>query len=319
MIQRRTLLAAMPLFGAMPLARAQARVTRLIVPFPPGGATDAVGRVVAEALARELGSPVVVENRAGAGGSLGTAEVAKAAPDGATLGIASVSTHAVNPVAYKSLPYKAERDFTYVGELARAPGVMVVRAGLPVRTLEEFVKHAKKNPGRLTYGSAGIGSAGHIAGEIFKSTTGIFMLHVPYRGASGVMTDLLGGQLDMCFDQVASALPHIQSGRLRALAVTWAGRLPLLPDVPTFGEQGYFANNNASWFGLVGPANMKPETTRSLNAALKRVLALPDVKSRFEKIGLYASWSAPEEFAAMVNKDLQSMGRTVRFAKISLD
>ncbi|MBI2769848.1 MAG: tripartite tricarboxylate transporter substrate binding protein [Burkholderiales bacterium] len=318
-MQRRTLLAALPLLGTAPLAWAQGRSTRLIVPFPPAGATDVVGRVVAEALARELGSPVVVDNRSGAGGSLGTAELVKAAPDGNTLAIATVSTHAVNPVAYRNLSYKPERDFTYVSELARAPGVMVVNPAVPARTLEEFVRYAKKNPGRLTYGSAGIGSAGHIVTEIFKSSTGTFMLHVPYRGASGVITDLLGGQLDMCFDQVASALPHIQSGRLRALAVSWNARLPMLPDVPTFGELGYFANNNASWFGLVGPANMKPETTRSLNAAVKRVLAQPEVKNRFEKLGLYASWSGPEEFAATVNKEVLNMGRTARIAKISLD
>lgn len=319
MIQRRTLVAALPILAIAQRAEAQARGTRLIVPFAPAGASDTVARIVAEALARELGAPVIVENRSGAGGSIGTTELVKAAPDGNTLAIATVSTHAVNPVAYKNLAYKPERDFTYVSELARAPGVMLVNPAVPARTLDELVKYAKKNPGKLTYGSAGIGSAGHIAAEIFKATTGIFILHVPYRGASGVITDLLGGQLDLCFDQVASALPYIQAGRMRALAVTWGGRLPMLPDVPTFGELGYFANNNASWFGLVGPANMKPETTRALNAALKRVLAQPELKSRFEKLGLYPNWSRPEEFAATVSKDLMNVARTARVAKISLD
>ena len=319
MISRRTLISAASAVCVAPLSQAQTHVIRLIVPFPPAGATDVVGRVIAEALGRELNTTVVVDNRAGAGGSIGTSELAKAAPDGYTLGIATVSTHAVNPVAYRNLPYKPDRDFTYVSELARAPGVMVVNPSVPAYTLDEFVKLAKKKPGLLTYGSAGIGSAGHMVGEIFKSTTNTFILHVPYRGAAGVVTDLLAGQLDMCFDQVASALPHIKSGRMRPLTVSWHERLPMLPTVPTFGELGYFANNSSSWFGLVGPAGLKPETTSRLNAALKRTLTLADVKTKLERLGLYAKWSAPEDFAMTARKDMDSMARTARIAKIALD
>lgn len=318
-MHRRTLLAALPLAACAPAAFAQPKATRLIVPFPPAGATDVVGRIVAEALAKDLGSPFVVENRAGAGGSLGMGELVRAAPDGATLGIATISTHAVNPVAYKNLPYKPEKDFTYVSELARAPSVLVVNPNVPARTLDELVKFAKKNPGKLTWGSPGIGSGGHMSAEIFKSSTGTFILHVPYRGAAGVITDLIGGQVDMATDQVASALPHIQAGRLRPLAVTWGSRLPMLPDVPTFGELGYFASNDASWFGLVGPAGIKPEVVRNLNAAVKRILAQPDLKARMEKLGVYPSWSQPEELAARVNKEIERMARTAKFAKIALD
>jgi tripartite-type tricarboxylate transporter receptor subunit TctC len=317
-MQRRTLLAGLCLAPALSTVRANAPV-RLIVPFPAGGATDVVGRIVAEQLARELGTPVIVENRAGAGGSLGMGELAKAAPDGATFGIATISTHAVNPVAYKNLPYRTDKDFTYISEIARAPSALVVNPNVPAKTLDEFIKHAKKHPGKLSYGSPGIGSGGHIVGEIFKSTTGTFILHVPYRGSSGVITDLIGGQIDMAIDQVASALPHLQAGRLRALAVSWGSRLPMLPDVPTFGELGYFANNDPSWFGVVGPAGLKAEVVRRMNAALKSALSQATVKSRMEKLGVYATWSQPEEFAARVAKDLDRMSRTAKFAKLTLE
>lgn len=317
-MQRRTLLAGLCLAPAISAVRADAPV-RLIVPFPAGGATDVVGRILAEHLTKELGTPVVVENRAGAGGSLGMAELVKAAPDGQTLAVATISTHAVNPVAYKNLPYRPEKDFSYIAEVARAPSALVVHPGVPAKTLDEFIRHAKKNPGKLSYGSPGIGSGGHIVGEIFKSTTGTFILHVPYRGSAGVITDLIGGQIDMAIDQVASALPHIQAGRLRALAVSWGSRLPMLPEVPTFGELGYFANNDPSWFGIVGPAGLRPEVVRRLNAAVKATVAQPTVKARMEKLGVYASWSQPEEFAARAARDLDRMSRTARFAKLTLE
>ncbi|MBC7956871.1 MAG: tripartite tricarboxylate transporter substrate binding protein [Cytophagales bacterium] len=319
-MKRRSLLlvlAPAALFG--PTAHADTSTLRIVVPFPPGGATDTVARLIAPLIARELTQTVVIDNRSGAGGSLGMAEVARAAPDGLTLGLATVSTHGVNPVVYKRLPYDALRDFTPIAELVRAPGVLVVNPQLPVRSLAELLAHARAHPGRLTYGTPGVGSAGHMAGERLKKSAKVHLVHIPHRGASGVMTDLISGQIDIGFDQVASSLPHIQAGRLRALAISWATRLPQLPDVPSFAEAGLPDNNDPSWFGIVAPAKTPEAVVARLNAALLRALNQPELKAQCEKLGLYVTGSTPKAFGNLIQATMEQMRETARSANISLD
>ncbi len=319
-MDRRQLIACSSLSVLPAAGIAQAtRPIRLIVPFPAGGPTDLVARVVAEPLGRLLGQPVVVDNKGGAGGSIGTAELARAQPDGLTFGIASVSTHGVNPVVYKKLAYDPVKDFSPVCELCKAPVTLVVHPSLPVETMAEFIAYLKKNPGKLAYGSPGTGSNNHMLAEMFKSATNTFMLHIPYRGTGPAMADLLGGQIQVYFDQVASSIPHIKSGKLRALALSWNRRLDLLPSVPTFAEVSLFANNNPSWFGLLAPAKTLDADIRRVNQAVLKALAEPAVKERFAQLGLFASGGTPTALAELIQKELQTMSRVAKFAKISLD
>ena len=292
---------------------------RLIVPFPPGGATDITARVMTEPLSRILGQPVMVENRAGAGGSIGMSEVAKAAPDGLTLGVATLSTHGVNPSVYKKLPYDPIKDFVPVTELVKAPGVLVVNAAMPVTNYAELVKYLKANPGKVTFASPGNGTIGHMWGELFKSTTNTFMVHIPYRGAGPALNDVIAGQVNMYFDQVASSLPFIQSGKLRAIAVSWGKRLDVLPNVPTYGELALFSNNEPSWFGLVAPAGTPDATVKRIHDAVVMALKEPAVQGKLAAQGLFASGSSPGDFSVQIKKEIDKMQRIAKFAKISLD
>lgn len=306
--------------GGMVLAQNPAgKPLRLIVPFPPGGATDLVARVIQEPLSKLLGQPIFVDNKAGAGGSIGMMELAKAPADGYTIGLATVSTHGVNPAVYKNLPYDPIKDFAPVVELVKAPSVLVVNPKVPASTLEEFIKYLKANPAKLAYASAGNGTIGHMWGEIFKSTTNTFMLHIPYRGAGPAAADLLSGQVQVAFDQVASALPHIQARRMRALAVSWGSRLDVLPQVPTFGEKALFANNEPSWFGLVAPAGTPNAVVRQINGAVNSVLAQDAVRDKLKAMGFFASGASAEDFGARIRKEIDKMQRVAKFAKISLD
>lgn len=298
---------------------AQGRPLRLVVPFPPGGATDITARVLAEPLARILGQPVVVDNRAGAGGSIGMAEVARAAGDGLTLGVATLSTHGVNPAVYRKLPYDPVKDFAAVTEIVKAPGVVVVNAELPVRTFDEFIKYLKARPGKVSYASPGNGTIGHMWGELFKSTTNTFMVHIPYRGAGPALNDVLAGQVGVYFDQVASSLPHIQSGKLRAMAVSWGKRLDVLPQVPTYGELTMFSNNDPSWFGLVAPATTPASTVKRIQEAVAEAMREPAVREKLAGQGLFPSGSQPAEFAAQIRKEIDKMQRISKFARITLD
>ena len=297
----------------------QSRPLRLIVPFPPGGATDITARVMTEPLSRILGQSVIVENRAGAGGSIGMSEVAKAAPDGFTLGVATLSTHGVNPSVYKKLPYDPIKDFVAVTELVKAPGVLVVNASLPVTNYAELIKYLKANPGKVTYASPGNGTIGHMWGELFKSTTNTFMVHIPYRGAGPALNDVVAGQVNVYFDQVASSLPFIQSGKLRAIAVSWGKRLDVLPNVPTYGELALFSNNDPSWFGLVAPAGTPAAAVKRIHDSVVVALKEPAIRDKLAGLGLFASGTTSDDFAVQINKEIDKMQRIAKFAKISLD
>jgi len=323
-MKRRHLLIAPAAAWLAGAARAQPasmalRPVRLLVPFAAGGATDITARALAGPLSQLLGVPVAVENRPGAGGAACMAEVAAAAPDGATLGVATLSTHGVNPAVYKHLPYDALEGFTPVTEIVKAPGVLVVHPGLPVQDFAQFVQYVKARPGRLAYASPGTGTIGHMWGELLKSSTNLRMNHAPYAGAAPAVAEVLAGRVPVYFDQVASSLPHIQAGRLRALAVSWHQRLAVLPQVPTYAELSLFSNNDPSWFGLVAPARMPAALARRLRDAVAAVLRDPQVLARLGEQGLFASGSLPDEFAALIRKEVEKMRRVSRFAHITLD
>jgi tripartite-type tricarboxylate transporter receptor subunit TctC len=293
---------------------------RMIVPFPPGGATDITARTLQDAMARILKQPVVLENRGGAGGSIGMAEVARAPADGLTIGVATLSTHGVNPAVYSKLPYHPTKDFVGVTEIVKAPGVIVVNPkALPVKDFADLVKYLKANPGKVSYATPGNGTIGHMWGELFKSSTGTSMVHIPYRGAGPAINDVLAGQVAVYFDQVASSLPHIKSGKVKALAVSWPQRLDVLPDVPTYGELGHAANNDPSWFGLVAPAGTPAAAVDRIQQAVAQALQEPAVRERLAGQGLYPSGTTPKAFTAQIAREIDKMKGVAAFAKVSLD
>jgi tripartite-type tricarboxylate transporter receptor subunit TctC len=293
---------------------------RMIVPFPPGGATDITARSLQEAMARILKQPVVLENRGGAGGSIGMAEVARAPADGLTIGVATLSTHGVNPAVYSKLPYHPTKDFVGVTEIVKAPGVIVINPkALPVKDFADLVKYLKAHPGKVSYATPGNGTIGHMWGELFKSSTGTSMVHIPYRGAGPAINDVLAGQVAVYFDQVASSLPHIKAGKLKALAVSWPQRLDVLPDVPTYAELGYAVNNDPSWFGLVAPAGTPAAAVDRIQQAVAQALQDPAVRERLAGQGLYPSGSTPKAFTSQIAREIDKMKGVAAFAKVSLD
>ena len=293
------------------LAFAQSRPLRLVVPYPPGGPLDIVARALAEKVKDSVGV-VVVENRAGAGGNLGADAVAKAAPDGTTIVMGAVATHAINPWLFAKMPYDPIRDFTPITGVARVPNVLVMTpetaARLKIASVADLVAFAKKHPGQLNYGSGGNGSAGHLAGEMFKAQAGVFMVHIPYAGGSPAQLALLAGQVALNFDNLATASANIKAGKLKALAMTTAHRSTAMPEVPTIAESGAKLGlarfDIDTWFGLFGPAHLTPETTARLNKAFVDALASSELKSRLA--GLYAEPMAmsPERFGSFVKAEL---------------
>src|SRR5919205_3064636 len=271
------LLALLAICCSQAMAQYPAKTITLIIPFPPGGSTDIIGRIAAEGMQRELGQPFVVDNRGGAGGAIGAKAIADAAPDGYTLGIATISTHVVNPIVRTDLRYDPLADFSFVSQIAAVPNVVSVHPSVPARNMAEFIAYAKKNPGKLNFGTPGVGSLGHLIGETFKYSAKVEMTHVPYRGAGPALNDALGGQVQVLFDNLPSSLPHIQSGKLRALAVASDKRVPAVPDVPTFGELGMPLVNDPSWFGLIAPARLPADVTKRVHTALAQALKQADI------------------------------------------
>ena len=316
--------AAAVLLAASPLvASAQAypsKPIRLIVPFAPGGTTDIVARMIADPLSKELGQPVVVENRGGGGGAPGAAELARAAPDGYTLGMATVSTMAVNPACNPKLPYKSPDDFAMITNLVGVPNVVAVHPGkVAARDMAEFVKHLKANPGRLSYASSGTCGVGHMMGELFKASSGTFMVHIPYRGAGPALNDVLAGQVEVLFDNIPSSLPHFQSGKLRPLAVAAPNRLPQLPNVPTFAELKMPAVNDQVWYGLIAPAKTPDDIVKRLHAATLKVLAQPDLRNKLQQQTAVPIGNSPEEFRKQIIAERDKMIDLVKRQGIKLD
>jgi tripartite-type tricarboxylate transporter receptor subunit TctC len=292
---------------------------RFIVPFPAGGPTDIVARPLAQMLGDALKSTVVVENRGGAGGSLGADAVAKSAPDGQTLLMATVGTHAINSALYSKLPYDAVRDFTPIALVATAPVAIVVHPSLPVNSVAELVALAKKMPGRLNYGSAGAGTPGHLSGEMFKTAAGIDLQHVPYKGSAPAVTDLIGGQIQIMFDPLQSVLSNIQAGRLRAIAVTSKGRLSVLPNVPTVAESGYGDFETTAWWGVFAPANLPAAAAVQLAGEIERIARSDAFRGRLEPLGVTPTTLSGAEFAAFQRNELAKWGKAVRDSGASVD
>ena len=321
-MQRRYLLSALAAASVAPGISwgQESKPLRVIIPFPPGGATDITARSLQEPLARILKQPVVLENRGGAGGSIGMAEVARAPADGLTIGVATLSTHGVNPAVYSKLPYHPTKDFVGVTEIVKAPGVIVINpAVLPVKDFAELVQHLKANPGKVSYATPGNGTIGHMWGELFKSSTGTSMVHIPYRGAGPAINDVLAGQVAVYFDQVASSLPHIKSGKLKAMAVSWPARLDVLPDVPTYAELGYKQANEPSWFGLVAPAGTPAAAVDRIQQAVAQAIKEQAVAERLAGQGLYPSGTSAKDFTAQIAREIEKMKRVAEFAKVKLD
>ena len=309
---------------AFPLARAQPQAVRLVVPYPPGGPLDSVARALAERVRVVLGS-VIVENRPGAGGNIGADAVAKAAPDGNTLVMGAVATHAINPWLHARLPYHPIQDFTPITGVAQVPNVLVINPAAAdrqgVRSLAELVAYARSHPGQLNYGSGGNGSAGHLAGEMFKARTGAFMVHIPYAGGNPAQLALIAGQVDLSFDNLAAAAANIKAGRLRALAVSTARRSSAMPELPTLAESlpvlaGLDIN---TWFGIFGPAGLSPEVTARLNQAFVEALASPEVVRLLASLLAEAMPSKPEAFAAFVKNELAKYEVAVKASGAKID
>jgi tripartite-type tricarboxylate transporter receptor subunit TctC len=293
---------------------------KLVVPFAPGGSTDLAARMIAEFGSRELGQTIVVENKAGAGGSLGMEFVAKAKADGYTLGMATVSTHGANPAVYGSkLKYDPVQDFAPITNVATTPSVFAVHPKNPARDMKQFLALAKANPGKYSFGSPGTGSLGHANIEHFMALAQIKLLHVPYKGSGQAMNDALAGQVDAITDNLPSALPHIKSGKLRALAVLSEKRSPALPDVPTYGELGFPQMGGGGWFGVVAPAGTPPEVVAKLNAAFHKAMKNPDFVQKMEAAGATLIPGTPEEFGQQIQQAMERYLRVSKMARISLD
>ena len=292
---------------------------RLIVPFAAGGGNDNVARLVGKRLADTLGQPVVVDNRPGAGGVVGAELAAKAAPDGYTLFLGGVGSHAINPNLHEKLPYDPLRDFAPVELLASAPLVLVVHPSVPARDIAEFVAYARAHPGRLNFASNGNGSSSQLAAVMFDSMAGVDMVHVPYKGLSPALTDLLSGQVQLMFSSVVAILPHIKAGKLRGLATTGAKRLASLPELPTLAESGLPGYEASSWYGILAPAGTPRDIVMKLNAELSKALEQPEVKGSLLAEGAEPAGGSPEAFAAHIRAEKERLGKLIRDAKIRLE
>ena len=295
------------------------RAVRLSVPFAPGGTTDIIARVVSEPLGRTLGQAVVVENRAGGGGVVGANELARANADGHFIGMATVSTTAANPAINPKIPYDTINDFTPIINIAATPNIIAVHPSFPAKNYREFVAELKRNPGKYSYASSGTGGIGHLQTELFKSLTGTFVTHIPYRGAGPALNDTVGGQVPIIFDNLPSALQHIKVGRLVPIVVAAPERLSVLPDVPTFKEVGLEPVNRMAYYGLIGPKGLSNEVVDKLSKATLQVLNDPAVRKRIEDTGSIIIGNTPEQFKAQIKAEFEVYKRVVNQQKLSLN
>ncbi|MEO7133302.1 MAG: tripartite tricarboxylate transporter substrate binding protein [Vicinamibacterales bacterium] len=292
---------------------------RLVVPFPAGGTTDLLARAMAQKLSDALGQQFVVDNRPGAGGNIGADIVAKSPPDGYTLLMGTVGTHAINPGLYAKMPYDHVKDFAPVVLVAGVPNVLVVNPGLPVKTVAELIKAAKDQPGSINFASSGNGTSIHLSGELFKAMTGVQMAHVPYKGSAPALTDLIGGQVQIMFDNLPSALPQIKAGKLRAVAVTSTKRAPALPDLPTIAESGIPGFEASSWFGILAPAGTSRDIVQRINAEANKALQAAEMKDKLLAQGAEAAGNSPEYFADYIRSETTKWAKVVKDSGAKVD
>jgi tripartite-type tricarboxylate transporter receptor subunit TctC len=295
------------------------RPVKLVIPFPPGGPLDVVGRGIAQKLTDAWGQSVVVDNRPGAGGNIGADIVAKSAPDGYTILMGALSTHAVNPSLYAKMPYDAVADFAPITLVAVTPNVLVVNASMPVNSAKEFIAYAKANSGKLAFGSGSNGSAGHLAGELFKVDTGLDIVHVPYKGGAPATQALLAGDTQFMFDNLANAMPQVKAGRLKALAVTTAQRSKLAPELPTMAEAGLQGFDISTWFGLFAPAGTPADIIAKWNAEVAKILNSPEMREKLVAQGAEPAPTSPEQFAAFVKSEMVKYARIVKASGAKVD
>jgi tripartite-type tricarboxylate transporter receptor subunit TctC len=305
----------------MPLMAQQypAKPIRIVVGFAPGGGTDIVSRIIGQKMTESWGQPVLVDNRAGATGTIGADIVAKAAPDGYTLLMGHVNSHGIAPNLFKKLPYDAERDFSMVAYVGYVPNVFVIHPSIPAQNVKELIALAKAKPGTLNYASSGVGSTQHLAGELFSLLAGVNIVHVPYKGSGPAVIDLIAGHVSMNFDTMPPVLPHVKSGRLRALALTTPKRSPQMPTVPTMIEVGLKGFDMTNWYGVMAPAKTSRDTVMKLNAEINRVVMLPDAKSKLEEAGTQLDPMSPEQFATFLHGEIAKYAKLVKAANVTLD
>ena len=316
------LAASVLLLCAADLAGAQTYPTKpiqFIVPFPPGGGNDTVARAIAQQVGPALGQSIVVDNRPGAGGIIGADAAARAAPDGYTIFLGGVATHAVNPHLHPKLSYDPVRDFAPITLVASAPSVLVVHPSVPARTIKEFADYARANPSKLNYASNGNGSSSHMAAVLYETNAGVKMTHVPYKGVGPALTDLMSGRIELMFNSIVAILPHIQAGKLRALGVTSKQRSSLLPDVPTIAESGWPQYEAGSWYGILAPAGTPPAIIDRLHREIVKSLKDPEVQKRLAGEGADVIGSTPQEFSAHIKSELGRMGQAIKAAGLKLE
>jgi len=326
-ISIRRLLVAYGIFAATVLAFAvpahaetfPSKTVKLVVPFPPGGPLDATGRAIAQKLTEAWGRSVIVENKPGAGGNIGADYVAKSPPDGYTVVMGALSTHAVNPSLYPKMPFDAQNDFAPITRVAITPNVLVVNPSLPVHSVKELIAYAKANPGKLSFGSGSIGSAGHLAGELFKVDAGVDMVHVPYKGAAPAMQGLLAGDTQVMFDNLASAMSQVKAGKLRALAVTTAERSKLVPELPTMAEAGVPGFDISTWYGLLAPAATPPDVIAKWHAEVTKILSAPEMRERLAAQGAEAAPDSPADFTEFIASELVKYAKIVKASGAKVD